>query len=749
MNRLLPSLLLLACGDAGAQAIGGGAVGGGGGGAAADPAPVFSFAPQRNATGGSGVGNLSADAFGLTTVIDCDARDATATNLPCDTGGTFTESDGNPSTTLFAAPFTDVNSRAIEMIDDGYRAPNTTVGEVTATLDVSMTVVAFLTDRGATQYIAGKYDTVNSQGYAIRVTAGGVLQGVANATTFGSYTLPARGEWNIITLTCSQDTCSLYVNGKVTGSTGARSGTLATVTSAKNFSIGCRPNGTSNDCIDGFVSNVIVRTGAGLVVNASVAATNLQLAHELMGVWPANGTTKAPVQATRSTAKHCDIIRDDDAQYKAPSRLFYVGIDWLCVGRRQEVSADGLDIREGRHVVGYFDERTNTNLILQSEAFNTTWVKLTAADTTNANPGTRGPNQRTNEVDWVQAAADVVGLEHGFRQTSVALTAAKTYNFSVYVARIADDGINWVWLRDNTVANAHAFFNTQYCYVGTTGAGLRDMGSIMNGGRIGSARVTNVGRMETGEPDWCRIEISITGTAATHDFDIGSATADNDFTHTTTASQRVLMLWGAQLEVVNTSDQYGGVRASSYIPTTTVSVAKSADRLQFNENNWPDAGGMIVGASLLPDSRVSSAVHDYTTSSNDSTAPCVVEKDANNFLGAIYTGEVDTVKWGMQVSIFTAGTNQWSYTPDGLVPGWYDTHNGRLHWTRTVIMPNDARIYVDGQPDPSGTDTSITLPTIDSGAVSIGFMDGLGAYWNQGLVVECSIYSEEWEAHAP
>jgi len=66
-----------------------------------------------------------------------------------------------------------------------------------------------------------------------------------------------------------------------------------------------------------------------------------------------------------------------------------------------------------------------------------------------------------------------------------------------------------------------------------------------------------------------------------------------------------------------------------------------------------------------------------------------------------------------------------------------------------VVMPNDARIYVDGQPDPSGTDTSITLPTIDSGAVSIGFMDALGAYWNQGLVVECSIYSEEWEAHTP
>ena len=42
----------------------------GSGGAAADPTPVFAFAPQKNATGGSGIGNLTANTHAATTVID-------------------------------------------------------------------------------------------------------------------------------------------------------------------------------------------------------------------------------------------------------------------------------------------------------------------------------------------------------------------------------------------------------------------------------------------------------------------------------------------------------------------------------------------------------------------------------------------------------------------------------------------------------------------------------------------------------
>ena len=92
MNRALLALCLLACGDVDAQAIGGGSTGGGGSGAAADPTPVFDFDPGVH---GSGVSQLTTDAFAMTTVVECDARTATTTNWACGTGGTFTESEGD------------------------------------------------------------------------------------------------------------------------------------------------------------------------------------------------------------------------------------------------------------------------------------------------------------------------------------------------------------------------------------------------------------------------------------------------------------------------------------------------------------------------------------------------------------------------------------------------------------------------------------------------------------------------------
>jgi len=246
--RVLLCLSLMACGDeAYAQHLGGdsgihGSTGGGGSGAAADPTPVYD-----TFSGGSGFSNMTAGAFTMTRVIDCDATDATTTNFPCDTSGTWTEADGDV-TVGYAAPLTDTTQRAADY-DRFYshEAPNTTVGEVASGTDVRMGILAFVTDRGATQYLLSKYDTANSQG-------------VANATAFGSHQIDAFGEWNFYELICSVDTCSLYVNGYLSGSTGARSGTLATVTAAKNFAVGCRPNGTNHDCIDGKVARFYVDT---------------------------------------------------------------------------------------------------------------------------------------------------------------------------------------------------------------------------------------------------------------------------------------------------------------------------------------------------------------------------------------------------------------------------------------------------------------------------------------------------------
>jgi len=212
---LLALGLLLACGPAEAGAI----TGVGSGGTTADPTPVFDFNPGET---GSGVDNLTADAFAMTTVIECDARTDTATDWPCTTGGTFTESDALGNTTIgFAAPFTEALARAT-WFDRlaGKRAPNTTVGEVGSGVDVSLIAVFHAKAISALQNVVGKHDFTNSEGYGIRVSAANSLHGIVNGTTVGAYTLDAIGEWNIVELQCDSSAANgarLYINAALAG----------------------------------------------------------------------------------------------------------------------------------------------------------------------------------------------------------------------------------------------------------------------------------------------------------------------------------------------------------------------------------------------------------------------------------------------------------------------------------------------------------------------------------------------------
>lgn len=764
MRRAVLILALLACSPVAAQSIGGGAVGGGGGGAAPDPTPVFDFDPGAH---GSGPAQLSAtDAFSMTTVVECDARTDTATDWVCGTGGTFTESDATGNTTIgFPAPFTETAARST-WFDRlaGKRAPNTTVGEVGSGVDVSFIMVASAKAIGALQNLGGKHDFTNSEGYGIRVSAGNSLHAIANGTTVGAYALDAIGQWNILEFQCDSGATNgarFYVNGALAGSAANCPATLANTTSAKNFSFGCRPNGSQNDCLDGFIAYARVQTCTGcMTTTAAQDAVAQRHAMELMGVWPTHAVDPVPVTMTRATPAYIDIRRDQDdgATPTKPTYVLRVGNGWMRVTQRREATGDGSTIVDGRHITGYFPEPAATNLLLQSTNYATTWAKLQAGDTVVTNSGLRGPSQEDDEIDRLEAASDVVGLEHGLRQTtSASLSAAYTYIFSVH-ASYTDDGsvaFRYLWLRDNTIgATAIGWFDLKTCQVISAGAGLKSFGTVVNGGTRGAARIRHLGDTGVGGYRWCRAEIVVQGTTATHDFDIGASKVSGTTTQTTSASERVLLLWHSQLERMAVAEGESGVnageRSSSVIPTTTAAGTRNADRLRFDDANWPSTGGTILVSYLLEDGRVSNSAEDYATARTISVIPCAIEKDSSNYIQVEQTAEAQTYKYGFNFTINTAGVQQWDHTPDGFPAGRYQHRDGRFHWVRAVAMTNDARIFIDGETTASFTDQSaVTLPTIDAGGIAIGYAAATEVEWARGLIHRCAFFAQDYEAPNP
>lgn len=756
LQRIVVGALMLACGPVEAGAITG--VGGGGGsGAAGDPTPTFQFAPHTNTASGSGVANLTADAFALTPVVVCDARTMTATNWPCGTGGTFVEDNGDV-TPGFAAPFTDAAARSGDY-DRFYshQAPSTALGEVDANTTFSALVVAYVTDRGATQYLLSKYDTVNSQGWGIRISSGGVVQGIVNGTAFGSVVVDTTGWWGMLELTCSSTNCRLSVDGVAAGST-ARSGTLATVTSPKNLTVGCRANSTNADCIDGKVAYVRVSTGgSSAVVDGDITSVNLRHAMELEGTWPTHAVVAAPTLRERTTPKMCEIIRDADGQLVAVQFLSRVGPNWMCVGRFREADADGYSMPDGRVESAYFAEPPATNLFLRSHDFgNAAWTDLTGADYVTALGVEGGPTEVAEQYSRYVGALDIVGVEHGVRQ-SVTL-ATGLYVQSVYAGWTPYDPYTsrYVWLRDNTIgATATAWFDVKTCQVATVGSGVKSMGNNINRGVLTNTRVTNVGDWNTanaGYYHWCRLEVVYDVTAGAHDLDFGFSETDGSTLMTSGADDRIGMLLGAQVELMDRA----GDRATSYIPTLGTTASRGEDRLRFGYQNIPAAGGMLLVSLLLPDSRISNSVLDYATARVPSTTPCWIERDASNSIGFEQTGEADTTHYGVAWTIVTAGVQQWTYPTEAFATGRHSWRNGRMHSLRATFFPGESKLYPDGETVPNKSHTGVTLPDLSGASaltggsgISIGYTESFNDEWARGGVHECTVYDREWEAPAP
>ena len=216
---------------------------------------------------------------------------------------------------------------------------------------------------------------------------------------------------------------------------------------------------------------------------------------------------------------------------------------------------------------GLLVEEQRTNINLYSEQFNNAAYSINQGVIT-ANQAS-SPDGNTTAENLTASSGTVNPYVY------MALTTANSsvYTFSIYVKKNTHDFVQVVM---NGVANGFANFNISSGVVGTLGAGGSATSSIVNVGN-----------------GWYRCVVTYT-TASTSGNGfislIGSATAGRGATFTAAGTESVY-LWGQQLEL--------GAFPTSYIPTTTAAVTRSADVCQITGSDFSGFWNASEGSAVI------------------------------------------------------------------------------------------------------------------------------------------------------
>jgi hypothetical protein len=210
---------------------------------------------------------------------------------------------------------------------------------------------------------------------------------------------------------------------------------------------------------------------------------------------------------------------------------------------------------------GLLIEEARTNLLLRSEDFGTTWALTNATVSSNV---TVAPDGNTTADKVIEDTADSA---HGPSQSFI--LSPGSYTFSCY----AKKGER-AWLRMFFGGLANTWFNLDSGTIGTIGAGV-------------TAAIVDAGN------GWYRCSIS--GVATAGILHGARLATDNDISSYEGDGTSGLFLWGAQLEA--------GSFPTSYIPTTTAALARSADVCNITgsdfSNLWNTSGGTFLFEGFL------------------------------------------------------------------------------------------------------------------------------------------------------
>lgn len=235
---------------------------------------------------------------------------------------------------------------------------------------------------------------------------------------------------------------------------------------------------------------------------------------------------------------------------------------------------------------GLLIEETRANLLIRSsELENAAWSRTAVAISQNA---ATSPDGTLNAEKLI---ADTASSSHQIAQNSGTLVVGATYTQSVYVKA---SEYTFAQIRGNTPNNNYiARFNL------STGE-LTSSSNV-----VGTPTIVNAGN------GWWRLTASFSPTAATSGFVYISLV--NNSQQTTFSGDNVsgIYVWGAQLEA--------GAFATSYIPTTTLSLTRNSDVAAMTGSNfssWWQAttGGLLVRAkqSVITGTRPWAYINDGT-----------------------------------------------------------------------------------------------------------------------------------------
>jgi hypothetical protein len=193
-------------------------------------------------------------------------------------------------------------------------------------------------------------------------------------------------------------------------------------------------------------------------------------------------------------------------------------------------------------------EEQRTNLILQSEDFSTTWTNANSSEQTNVIVSPDGTLTGDKLVEDTSTAS------HDVRQLTSTLTDGVSYTFSVY-AKAAGRNLH-ITYTINTAGHSAVFDLTSGTVSSVTASITPSITSVGNG--------------------WYRC--TVTATKVTTGTTIIRVSTHSGVLSYTGDGYSGIYIWGAQLEA--------GAFATSYIPTTTAQVTRSADSASMTGSNF-------------------------------------------------------------------------------------------------------------------------------------------------------------------
>jgi hypothetical protein len=281
-----------------------------------------------------------------------------------------------------------------------------------------------------------------------------------------------------------------------------------------------------------------VRSGAvksGAVKTGDVSSSGSS-AHDGISFNASSGlvTIKAPGAAPVTSALTSAFT------FTGGNQSMYLGAGGLLVA--SATNTPRIEYAAGGAILGLLMEASRTNLCLQSADFGTTWATSLATISTNQ---TAAPDGTTTADKLVSSS----GTSAMFVGQAFTLSATTAYTLSVFAKRIAGE-VQYVSFRPDVDTAAIVSFDLTNGTVNTTQAPWTN------------SKITDYGN------GWYRISATYTTVGTAYTFRIGLDNTGNAGSYTGDGTKGVF-LWGGQLEQA--------AFASSYIPTTTVSVARTAD----------------------------------------------------------------------------------------------------------------------------------------------------------------------------